>query len=217
MGGEALIERAAPMSDTFRMEAQDRRGLVFVIFREMTRFGLTGLVHTSALERDSLEVQLAHADNEVLKTIKLPLSRYFEFSDLPEGEYTISLHSSRLSKDRGKWSTSGDTRASLSLGRNAPVPPNPLELSFQATRKVSNEDIKSSSFGTFMLLAVAVFSLVNGEFTRQIVAHVVCMFQSRASSRDVDGGGTTPRLRTSNSREKLKGLKSPSAGDAKRK
>ena len=65
----------------------------------------------------------------------MPLSRYFEFSDLAEGEYTVSLHTSRTNKDKGKWDVVA-TSASVSLGKDAPNPAKPLELSFKSSRKV---------------------------------------------------------------------------------
>ena len=103
---------------------------------QMTRFELTGMVRTSDEEIDSLEVQLAHADklNEVFKSCTVPLSRYFEFSDLAEGEYSVSLHSTRI-KDQSKWNIDG-TSSIVSLGIDAPKPAKPLELSFKSSRKV---------------------------------------------------------------------------------
>jgi len=211
--GEAVIERAAPASETFTMVAADHHGLMFVIFRAMTRFELSGLVQTSDEEVDSLIVQLAHADkqHEVFKSCAVPLSRYFEFSDLAEGEYTVSLHSTRIKKDRHKWDVVA-TSSSVSLGLGASKPAKPLQLSFQSSRRVVNEDIQSSSFGTFVLLAVVVFLMVNRELSLQLAAWVVERSQSatpegvvghhrRSNSKgDSSGGG----MRKSNSKGDLK-------------
>ena len=43
--------------------------------------------------------------------------------------------------------------------------------------QISSEDIQSSSFGTFMLLALVLFSALNRELTLQIVGRVAGLFQ----------------------------------------
>ena len=80
------------------------------------------------------QVQLTHADklSEVLKSVKLPLSGFFEFSDLAEGQYTVSLKSTR---SKLEWEIQS-TSASVSLGPEAPESVSILNLSFNSTRKV---------------------------------------------------------------------------------
>jgi len=186
------VENASPHRQEIEMSETDMSGASFIVFRKSTHHDLTGVVMVS-LELEAVmppievTVEAKAKPGEVLHRSELGISRFFSFPELPEAVYMVktkfkSKHHQGLYQVRAP-------PVELALAGTTP----PVHLAFSAELRHASDDIESSSFSLFILLAVMGLMALNPETSKWVfgvvVGQVLAGIESHQESRAVGKDG----------------------------
>jgi len=186
------VENASPHRQEIEMSETDMSGASFIVFRKSTHHDLTGVVMVS-LELEAVmppievTVEAKAKPGEVLHRSELGISRFFSFPELPEAVYMVktkfkSKHHQGLYQVRAP-------PVEVALAGTTP----PVHLAFSAELRHASDDIESSSFSLFILLAVMGLMALNPETSKWVfgvvVGQVLAGIESHQESRAVGKDG----------------------------
>lgn len=154
--------RAIPeKNQIFVKEGGDVSGVEFVVIKEPSSARVTGNVDVEGEHVDGLTVVLARATAPSTPIKRVPVRRlinYFEFTNVPAGNYVLYTESSKVS---AKYFSIDAPKVDVTVPSRSDTPSIHTQLSFSASASSLEEDIESGSFFSLVFGIVIVFSIIN--------------------------------------------------------
>jgi hypothetical protein len=187
------VERAAPVEQSIQVSQKDYSGVEFVVFRHSTYHDLTGIVTLNIEGNEdllshlpSIEVYLEAkgqkgGKDKVAKTTELGVSRFFVFSDLPEGQYIVKA---RFKAKRGEnlnkmYQIKAPTAEVMLTASSAPV-----HVTFSASVREASEDIDSFGADKFILIILVLLMVLNPDKSWKLAEYVCFLITTRFMGDD---------------------------------